>query len=340
MNSKLLTKIDKSVVLLFSVGFIYLFHRLLFDLMESFFNNDYIKGFTVIFISIILEALPFILIGILISSFIHIFISDGFIAKIIPNNKLIGLLCASAMGIIFPVCECAIVPIMRRLVSKGVPIDIAVTFMLAVPIVNPVVLVSTYYAFSGQIEFVLLRAILGMLGAILVGYIMGRINEGSVTLQEQYHSHGHSCSCEEHNNCNKTLAGKMTDMLNHATSELYDVGKYLIMGAFLATIMQIIIPREALLSLGGGKIVSIIVMMIMAFVLSLCSEADAFIARTFLGQFTNGSIVAFLILGPMIDIKNTLMLYSAFKPKFIIKLILSIFIVCFIFALMMNVIGI
>ncbi|SKC81192.1 Predicted permeases [Maledivibacter halophilus] len=104
--------------------------------------------------------------------------------------------------------------------------------------------------------------------------------------------------------------------------------------------MQTFISRGYILSIGQGKISSTIVMMILAFVLSLCSEADAFIARTFVGQFTIGSIVGFLILGPMIDIKNTLMLSSSFKMKFVIRLMTIISLVCFIMAMLVNIIEI
>jgi len=123
-------------------------------------------------------------------------------------------------------------------------------------------------------------------------------------------------------------------VLSHTNSELYDVGRFLIAGAFISAVMQVFVPRTVLMSIGNSPLSSILLMMVMAFVLSLCSEADAFIASTFRYQFASSSLLAFLIFGPMIDIKNTLMLAGAFKSKFVIRLVGTIAIVCFGLALM------
>ena len=127
------------------------------------------------------------------------------------------------------------------------------------------------------------------------------------------------------------------DIISHTSAELYDIGRFFIMGVFLSTCMQVFIPKELILSIGGGVLSSIIVMMVLAFVLSVCSETDAFIARGFLGQFTSGSILGFLILGPMIDIKNTIMLCGSFKLSFVAKLIFLIITICFILAVIANI---
>jgi uncharacterized membrane protein YraQ (UPF0718 family) len=310
-------------------------------------KKETLEGFTVVFLSIILEAIPFVMIGAFVSSIIQIFVSEKTISRIIPKNKVVGLLVASLMGIIFPVCECAIVPIVRRLIKKGVPLHIAVTFMMAVPIVNPVVLASTYYAFAGQTYMVFLRGFLGFVASILIGYIISIIHNKANPLKamphEHHHTHSHSCdSCHHHDkpNSRKNILSTAYDVIMHTGHELKHVGKFLIIGAFLSALMQTFVDRNLLLSIGQSNISSILVMMTLAFVLSLCSVADAFVASTFVGQFTNGSIVAFLIFGPMIDIKNTLMLNSSFKIKFIIKLISVIFIVCFILALIVSILGV
>lgn len=298
------------------------------------------------------------MIGVIISSIIQIFVSEKTITGIIPHNRFVGLVAASLMGIIFPVCECAIIPIMRGLVKKGVPLHICVTFMLAVPIVNPVVLLSTYYAFSGQIHIVFLRGFLGLISAILIGHLIGIIENEKNPLKNKIHPGRNGCECDHihyqdnhisHNlhHCGhdhhhtghkkSRIFSKIMQIINHTSIELYDVGKFLIMGAFLSASMQTFVSRGHILSIGQGMVSSTLVMMVLAFVISLCSEADAFIARTFTGQFTMGSIVGFLILGPMIDIKNTLMLSSSFKIKFTVKLIFIIFLVCFVMAMMVNI---
>lgn len=317
------------------------------------------EGFLLIFLSIILEAIPFVMIGALISSLIHLFVSEETIARIIPKNKFLGLVAGSLMGIVFPVCECAIVPIVKRLIKKGVPIDIAITFMLAVPIVNPVVLASTYYAFGNDMKMMALRGIGGLIGAILVGVVVGKYMSSQDVLKDEVkkvkvkkmhkHDTGCGCGCQSAKRSLKRPTKKKEKqgiwslaqgIILHTSRELYSVGRFLIAGAFLSAMMQAYVPREMILSIGNNEVSSILVMMAMAFILSLCSEADAFIARTFVSQFTTGSIVAFLILGPMIDIKNTLMLSSGFKTKFIIKLILTISMICFVIAMGINLLGV
>jgi uncharacterized membrane protein YraQ (UPF0718 family) len=337
-------------------------------------DSRVINDFSTIFLSIIFEGIPFILIGALASSVIQIFVSEETIARIIPKNKFMGVLIASLIGIVFPVCECAIVPITRRLVKKGVPLNIAITFMLSVPIMNPVVLLSTHYAFMGMPYMVIARAMFGMIGAVAIGFLIGVLHKDSPFKREKVkkpmgikgkmggtfdynttishkknnliklkHSHlegdneicscGHSHNHSEHKN---KFIRNIEEIITHTSVELYDIGRFFIMGVFLSTCMQIFVPKEFITSMGGGVLSSIIVMMILAFVLSICSETDAFVARSFLGQFTNGSILGFLILGPMIDIKNTIMLCGSFKLGFVVKLIFLIITICFILAVIAN----
>ena len=302
-----------------------------------------LNNFAIIFLSIVLEGIPFIIIGSFISSLIHIFVSEEQIARIIPKNKFLGIFTAAIVGIIFPVCECAIVPITRKLVKKGLPINMAITFMLAVPIVNPIVIFSTYCAFIGKTYVVFMRVGFGIVGAMLIGYIMGLMEEKN-PLKHQYLGSGDfaqkECSVDQvliHRG-QSNRRSVISEVLKHTSREFYDVGKLFIIGALLSTSMQVFIPKQYILSIGTGNVSSIVVMMTLAFVLSICSETDAFIARTFLGQFTLGSLIGFMILGPMIDIKNTIMLSGSFKFKFVIKLVFVIISICFLLAVVSNLI--
>ncbi|MCJ7690196.1 MAG: permease, partial [Clostridiaceae bacterium] len=173
---------DGEIILIKTLGII-----IILLLAMYFVNNIYIikidsrvvNDFATIFLSIIIEGIPFILIGALASSIIQMFVSEETIARIIPKNKFLGVFIASLVGLVFPVCECAIVPISRRLIKKGVPLSIAVTFMLSVPIMNPVVLLSTHYAFMGMSYMVIARAMFGMIGAITIGIIIGILHKDS-----------------------------------------------------------------------------------------------------------------------------------------------------------------
>lgn len=298
-----------------------------------------LQNFAAIFISIILEGIPFILLGALISALIQVFVSEEVIAKIIPKNRILGFLGASLLGFIFPVCECAVIPIARRLIKKGLPLGLGVTFMLAVPIVNPVVLLSTYYAFYDKPSMVLMRGGFGILAAITIGLLVSLTEDGKSSplknkgYREEY---GCYCGCDSNDVLNK-YKSKFNIILEHTIREFLSISKYLIFGAFISAVFQTLVPRELISSLGNKPMASIGIMMALAFLLSICSEADAFIGRTFLSQFTTGSVLGFLLLGPMLDIKNTFMLLGNFKGKVAGKLVVYIGLIIFIIAAYTNV---
>lgn len=326
------------------------------------FDNGAINSFIMIFMSIIMEGFPFILLGSFISSLIHLFVSEKTIKRLLPQRNIFGIMVAGLLGIIFPVCECAIVPIVRRLIKKGLPIHIAITFMISVPIVNPIVMVSTYYAFS-NIRTALLRSGLGYLCACIIGVIIlilgdknplkqKKVAKGKVIKNNKkiLFKHSHECECShcngETNNKSYSIKNRgafiknvLLEIVKHTNEELKTIGKYFTIGALLSAMFQVIISREVLTIVGGNTVISISLMLILAFMLSLCSEADAFIAKTFASSFTSGSVVAFMILGPMIDLKNTLILSSSFKGKFIVKLTFVIFSVVFILGCIINIFG-
>ncbi|MPQ42575.1 permease [Clostridium tarantellae] len=287
-----------------------------------------INKFIVIFSSIMLEALPFILIGAMLSALMEVFFSEKIIHKIIPKSRILGSIQASLMGIIFPICECATVPITKGLIQKKVPLNVAITYMLAAPIVNPLVIISTYYAFNGNIKIVLLRVGLGVTIAILSGLIMLMLNNENDILKNGYFNSKELClcGCEDIN----ITDGKVKQLLRHVSIEFYEIGKYFIIGSALASIFQIVISQETLMTVGKGSVLGIVVLMLFSFLISLCSEADAFVATTFMNKFSLGAITGFLIIGPMVDIKNTVMLFSAFKKSFVIKLIFVVSALCFI----------
>lgn len=308
-----------------------------------------LQQFSVIFLGILIEALPFVVIGAIVSSVIHIFLSEEMVARFIPKNRALGLLFAASLGFVFPICECAIVPVMRRLLQKKVPLYFAVTFMLAVPILNPVVMLSTYYAF-GSIRMPLMRGFFGMVGAMLVGHIMGILQKEMPFLEKQKEkekkervkSQSFQIGKKEVSGVKvapvaKKKSNRVLQVIHHVGHEVYDVGRFLIIGSMLSASLQTFVPRGALLQAGNTPVLNILILMLLAFLLSLCSEADAFIARTFVGQFSNSSILAFLIFGPMLDVKNVLMLMGSFKKKFVLKLAGMIVLVCFALALMVQI---
>lgn len=272
-----------------------------------------------IFISILIEALPFVLIGVLVAGFIQMFITEEMLAKAIPKNRFLAVLYSVLLGAIFPACECGIVPIVRRLLLKGVPLHAGIAFMLTGPVINPIVLFSTYVAFGNKWDVMIYRGGLALIVAFIVGIILSyqfKTNQ----LLESVSAHGH----HHHHEHTQSFFQKVVGTLRHAVDEFFSVGKYLIIGAFVAAAMQTFVKTSTLLAIGQNEATSSLVMMGLAFVLSLCSEADAFIASSFSSTFSVGSLVAFLVYGPMVDIKNTLMMLGVFNKKFVLKLIFYI----------------
>ena len=290
---------------------------------------ELLNKFSIVFSSIVIEALPFILIGAVLASFMQVYISNNIFNKIISKNKLLGSIQAGIIGVFLPVCECATVPITKGLLNKKVPLIVAITYMLAAPIVNPLVILSTYYAFDGNIKVVLLRVGIGFSIAVIAGLLMlclsGEnnifIDNGEGELQGKC-----LCGCSEiDDNSSKPIR-----LLKHTSLEFYEIGKYFIVGATLAAIFQTFVPRDIIFYFENSAVLSIIILMAFSFLISLCSEADAFVASTFMNRFSLGSITGFLIIGPMIDLKNTIMLFSIFKKSFVIKLLFVVFSLCFI----------
>ncbi|WP_338777735.1 permease [Metabacillus sp. FJAT-52054] len=270
-----------------------------------------------IFLSIVLEAIPFIMLGVFISALIQVFVSEETIRRVLPRNALLALFPAALLGIIFPVCECAIVPVVRRLIKKGMPLHIGVVFLVAAPVLNPVVFASTYYAFQSKPEIAYARMGLSFVAAILIGLVIWLLFKKTNQLKwskEELMGKGpkHEASPD---------IGKWKSTFYHAGDEFFDMGKYLLLGALIASVFQTFLDRSILQTLGSNEFQSPAIMMGLAYILSLCSEADAFIAASFGSTFTAGSLLAFLVYGPMIDLKNTIMLLAFFRTKFTLVLI-------------------
>ncbi|KNY25354.1 permease [Pseudobacteroides cellulosolvens] len=287
-------------------------------------DMSWLQGFNTIFISILMQAFPFLLIGVLVSSVIQVFVSRDMIVKYFPKSKASSFIAAIIGGLFFPVCDCAIVPVASRLVKKGVPIYTAVTFMLAAPIVNPIVIASTLYAFPGQPMLVVYRLFLGITIAVASGFMFLFFPDDEKKLMTGYESL--MCNCIYCNTAASTdgIVNKISSVFKHAGEEFFDVGRFLITGALLTTIFQTAIPKDLLLEVSNSGIVSLVLMMAAAVILSVCSSSDAFIARSFANHFSMGSIMGFLVLGPMVDIKNILIMLGSFNRRFVMKFILIV----------------
>lgn len=308
------------------------------------------RDIAIYFTTIMLEAIPFLLLGALISAIIEEFVSEERISKMIPKNRVLGSLAGIFLGLFIPACDCAVIPIAMRLKKKKVPTNVIVSFMLASPIISPVVLLSTFFAF-GETEKMLVfgfempklfvyRTIFGVVVALVVGIILDIICKDAVLKEEIYEHHHHhhdyehihtcnhhheGCSCSNHEKETGPI-GRVKNIINIMYGDFMGIISYMAVGALLAATMQILLPISNIGGIVQNKYISTFIMMLLAFALSLCSTSDAFIARTFMNSLSKNSILAFILLGPMIDIKNTILLNKSFNKKFVIVLIASIFI--------------
>ncbi|PIC77642.1 hypothetical protein CSV74_06055 [Sporosarcina sp. P19] len=277
-----------------------------------------------IFISILLEAFPFVLLGVFTSAFIQMFVSEETLRKVLPKHAYIGLISAALLGAVLPVCECAIIPVVRRLIKKGMPLHFGVVLMMSAPILNPIVAASTYYAFQQDLSVLYFRMGLGFTLSIVIGFIIYRLF-GS-TNQLRWTKDGLTGAA----GIRKTVrTSKVKQTFYHASDEFFDMGKYLIFGAFLASIVNVFLDRTMLVALTSTEAGATGIMMGLAFILSLCSEADAFVASSFSNQFSTTSLLAFLVFGPLLDLKNTLLYFAYFKTRFVLILMITITAVTF-----------
>ena len=284
-----------------------------------------LQTFITIFLGIFIEAAPFLLLGALASGFVEVFVRPDALARLIPRHPLPAVLAGAALGLALPVCECGIVVVVRRLLAKGLPLRVGVAFLLAAPVVNPIVFASTLTAF-GPGRMLAARFALSFLIAALIALLFGAARPAQVLRgdppADHRHHHGHA---HDHHPAPDSAGGRLALRVRAALSagadDLFDVGRYLVAGSLLAAALQALVPQQAILGVGSGAVSSVLVLSVLAFVISVCSTVDAFVALSFVSTFTPASILAFLVFGPMVDIKSALMFGSIFRPRVVAYLI-------------------
>lgn len=290
---------------------------------------DQLSTFTTIFLGIFIEAAPFLLLGTLASGFVEVFFDKDSLTRIIPRNRVGGAIVGSLLGLFFPVCECGVVPLTRRLMKKGMPLSVGVTFLMAAPAFNPIVIASTAAAFGvGRVLF--LRMILTAIIAIITGLVFSmQKNPQELLLPLEMDIH-------EETQIVAPLMERVRQALIIAVDEFFEMGRYLIFGIVIAAGMQTLVPQAWMLSVASGPVISVLALMALAIVLSICSTVDAFIALSFVGTFTTGSILAFLVFGPMVDIKSAIMFMGVFRKRGVTYLVLLPFVLTLLVTVFIN----
>jgi uncharacterized membrane protein YraQ (UPF0718 family) len=236
------------------------------------------------------------------------------------------------MGMIFPVCECGVVPLTRRLFHKGLPLSAGISFLLAAPVLNPIVVFSTAAAF-GWGEMLAWRFGLSLFIAVVTGLIFSVEKEAVNVLRPALSLHDHE---HTHADVNDSFLEKIRKALMITVDEFFEMGRYLILGSVLAAALQTFIPQSALLAIGSGPILSVLIMLALAVLLSICSTVDSFIALGFVGTFSFGSILSFLVFGPMVDIKSVMMYLQVFKRRSVFYIVAIPFMLSLLSGLLFN----
>ncbi len=264
------------------------------------FEGQALRNWSTIFVSLTLQAIPFLVLGTVISAVISALVPASWIARAVPRHTALAVPAAGAAGALLPGCECSSVPVAGRLVSRGIPQGAALTFLLAAPAINPIVMVSTAVAFPGRPEMVGARFLASLVTALIVGFVWSAFAKPEwLSSRMAVHDHG----------------GRLDGFVSTAASDFLQAGGFLVAGAGLVAAMQTLVPPSVFDHVGGSGIVAILVMAGLAIALSVCSEADAFVAAG-MTQFSLTSRLVFLTVGPMVDLKLVALQAGAFSKRF------------------------
>lgn len=355
--------------------------------MQPALTNQLNNAFT-LFLSLLVEAIPFLLLGVLFSGLLLGFVDERKLVSRIPRNPLLGAFMGSLIGFLFPVCECGNVPVARRLLMQGVPAPVAIGFLLAAPTINPVVIWATWTAFRDQPEIVVLRVVFSLITATIIGWVFSAQADlrpllhpsvaraiplpkpelskkelfpantplllqsgtfmlgqpgGSVPLESLLQDDWKPLKMGKTEKTSKRSSmfhpvskERLRLLLDSMVQELRELGGVLVIGSAIAAIIQVGVPRELILNLGQGPVSSILAMLLLAAVVSICSTVDAFFALSFASTFTSGSLLAFLVFGPMIDLKGIGLMLSIFKGRAVIYLMILAAQLTFLMTLAVN----
>lgn len=330
--------------------------------------EDQVKNFILLFTSIVYEAFPFVVLGSLIAGVLEELVPQQLITRIIPRSPYLAIAISALLGLVFPMCECGIIPVMRRLLRKGLPLSCCVAYILAGPIINPVVMTSTYYAFKnydpadmGTFWMVLLRC--------SMGYVVACVTASVV--QQSFKKHGFSLLAplavppqakalvvkkreaptaittnpgapasvaadededeEEIRAERRPLAQRLGNISETALHDFIDIMVFLVLGSALAATLRLVLPSVSGLD---NPFLAIGFMMLMAVMMCLCSEADAFVAANF--PVPVAAKLSFLVLGPMLDFKLYLMYTRVFRPRLIWTIITCVVVQVFVYSVIMH----
>jgi len=285
------------------------------------FDDPALQTGATIFVSIVVQALPFLVLGVVLSGAIAAFVPASFWKKALPKNPALAVPVAGAAGAVLPGCECASVPVANGLMSRGVAPAAALAFLLSAPAINPIVLASTFVAFPGEPMMVVARFIASLATAVIMGWLWLRFGKAQwLRIGPRDHLVG----------ANPWHTFRLT-----ATHDFLHAGGFLVIGGLFAAALNVLVPQQWLAAVADQPILSVLVLAFLAVLLSICSEADAFVAAS-LTEFSLTAKLAFLVVGPMVDLKLISLQAGTFSGKFATRFAPTTFVLAVIFSLLVG----
>jgi len=259
--------------------------------------------------------------GVVLSIVVQVWVPPGVLERWMPRRAWTRRAALSLLGMIVPVCECGNVPFARGLLMRGFSVPETLTFLIAAPIVNPIVIITTHQAFGFDDGILVARILGGYAIANLIGWLYSRHPDPDALLTERFRE---TSALRHAQGPVHGTGGKGRRSLAQFIVELRAVMPALVIGSALAGAVQVLIPRDALLAIGSDPALSIIAMILLAMVVSICSNVDSFFALSFASTFTPGSIVAFLLVGPLVDVKMLALLRTTFTTRVLAGLVVIV----------------
>lgn len=274
--------------------------------------SDGAQDFLTLSISVVIESLPFVFLGILLSVAVQLWLPADFLMRRLPRSPIARRAAISLLGVLLPVCECGNVPLARGLIQRGLTVGESMTFLLAAPILNPITIITTYQAFGWDDGILVSRILGGFVIANLVGWVFSRHPNPMSLLSPAFRA-----ACEHEGADRSTRGRRAARMFADETSAMLPA---LFIGSAVAGLIQVALSRELLITLGQNPVLSVFALMLLAFVIAICSNVDAFFVLSFGSTFMPGAIVAFLVFGPMVDIKMLALMRTTFTSRTLLQL--------------------
>ena len=292
-----------------------------------------LQDFLTLSTSVIVESMPFVVLGILLSIVVQVWVPSAWLMRFMPGNPFARRAVISFLGVFLPVCECGNVPLARGLIIKGFTVSESMTFLLAAPILNPITIITTHQAFGWDDNILVARILGGFLIANIVGWVFSRHPNQQGLLTERFAA---ECRIADNHEEQGARFGRSVDLFRREASVILPA---LFIGSVIAGGIQVIVPRSVLVTLGSNPLWSILAMMVLAFIISICSNVDAFFVLPFASTFMPGSIVTFLVFGPVIDIKMLALMRTTFTTRVLLQITVLVALLSALIGLVVNVVS-